>query len=78
MFITAFNICVVFRLVLLYRLPNALILTTSNVETSIDGAFVDRADLCVYIGHPSPPAISKILASCAKELIKVYLSVLVK
>ncbi|XP_022659295.1 pachytene checkpoint protein 2 homolog isoform X2 [Varroa destructor] len=54
----------------LKMLPNALILTTSNVETSIDGAFVDRADLCVYIGHPSPPAISKILASCAKELIK--------
>jgi len=51
-------------------MPNVLILTTSNVESSIDGAFVDRADLCVYIGHPSSVAVSKIYSSCLTELIK--------
>ncbi|OQR69267.1 ATP binding protein-like [Tropilaelaps mercedesae] len=54
----------------LKMMPNVLIMTTSNVESSIDGAFVDRADLCVYVGHPSPPAISKIFGSCLKELVK--------
>jgi len=51
-------------------LPNVLILTTSNVESTIDGAFVDRADICLYIGHPSSSAIHKILLSCVSELIK--------
>ncbi|XP_018496456.1 pachytene checkpoint protein 2 homolog [Galendromus occidentalis] len=54
----------------LKSLPNVLIFTTSNVESTIDGAFVDRADLCLYIGHPSSGAISKIYASCVEELIK--------
>lgn len=48
-----------------------MVLTTSNVENTIDGAFVDRADICVYVGHPSVAAVSKIFTSCVKELIKV-------
>lgn len=53
------------------RYPNVLILTTSNVTEAIDLAFVDRADIKQYIGHPSEIAIYKIYQSCIKELVKV-------
>ncbi|XP_012256523.1 pachytene checkpoint protein 2 homolog isoform X2 [Athalia rosae] len=52
------------------RYPNVLILTTSNVTEAIDLAFVDRADIKQFIGHPSEIAIYKIYHSCIKELIK--------
>ena len=55
----------------LYRYPNVLILTTSNVTGAIDLAFVDRADIKQYIGPPTPPAIYSIYRSCILELIKV-------
>lgn len=53
------------------RYPNVLILTTSNMEETIDLAFVDRADIKQYLGHPSELAIYKIYHSCLEELIRV-------
>ncbi|KAF6206922.1 hypothetical protein GE061_018158 [Apolygus lucorum] len=50
--------------------PNILTLTTSNVTNAIDIAFVDRADLRVFIPNPSPFGIYSILYSCLEELIK--------
>lgn len=55
----------------LRRHPNVLILTTSNLTSSIDSAFVDRADLKQYVGCPSPIAIFHIFKSAVEELIKV-------
>nr|CAD7447215.1 unnamed protein product [Timema bartmani] len=51
--------------------PNVLILTTSNLTGSIDGAFLDRADINQYIGPPTQTAIYQIFLSCLKELMKV-------
>jgi len=48
--------------------PNVLILTTSNITGAIDLAFVDRADIKQYVGHPSQAAIYQILHSCLAEL----------
>eukprot|EP00095_Tigriopus_kingsejongensis_P007558 snap_masked-scaffold104_size368486-processed-gene-2.27 protein:Tk07558 transcript:snap_masked-scaffold104_size368486-processed-gene-2.27-mRNA-1 annotation:"thyroid receptor-interacting protein 13-like" len=53
------------------RLPNVLVLTTSNVTGAIDLAFVDRADIKKYIGPPSTPAIYGILLSSIQELMRV-------
>ncbi|XP_077862003.1 pachytene checkpoint protein 2 homolog [Saccoglossus kowalevskii] len=50
--------------------PNVIILTTSNVTGAIDLAFVDRADIKQYIGHPSPAAVFKIYHSCLCELMR--------
>uniref|UniRef100_A0A672MS23 Pachytene checkpoint protein 2 homolog n=1 Tax=Sinocyclocheilus grahami TaxID=75366 RepID=A0A672MS23_SINGR len=52
------------------RHPNVVILTTSNVTEKIDLAFVDRADIKQYIGHPSASAIFNIYLSCLEELMK--------
>nr|CAD7406762.1 unnamed protein product [Timema cristinae] len=53
--------------------PNVLILTTSNLTGSIDGAFLDRADINQYIGPPTQTAIYQIFLSCLKELMKAKL-----
>ncbi|TRY63539.1 hypothetical protein TCAL_03656 [Tigriopus californicus] len=53
------------------RLPNVLILTTSNVSGAIDLAFVDRADFKKYIGPPSTRALYQILLSSVEELMRV-------
>ncbi|CAG7815472.1 unnamed protein product [Allacma fusca] len=53
------------------RYPNVMILTTSNVVGSIDLAFVDRADLKIFIGNPPADIIYGILASSVNELIRV-------
>ncbi|XP_068246000.1 pachytene checkpoint protein 2 homolog [Palaemon carinicauda] len=50
------------------KFPNVLILTTSNLSTSVDLAFVDRADIKQYIGPPSHAAIYQIYHSCIGEL----------
>ncbi|XP_053323291.1 LOW QUALITY PROTEIN: pachytene checkpoint protein 2 homolog [Spea bombifrons] len=52
------------------RYPNVVILTTSNITEKIDAAFVDRADLKLYIGLPSSAAIFNIYLSCIEELMK--------
>jgi SpoVK/Ycf46/Vps4 family AAA+-type ATPase len=45
-----------------------LVLTTSNITGAIDLAFVDRADLQLYVGPPSQQAIYEILNSCIMDL----------
>jgi len=32
--------------------PNVMLLTTSNITEAIDAAFVDRADIKIYLGPP--------------------------
>jgi len=49
---------------------NVLILTTSNITGAIDLAFVDRADIKQYVGHPSQAAVYQILHSCLLELTR--------
>ncbi|OEL27236.1 Pachytene checkpoint protein 2-like protein [Dichanthelium oligosanthes] len=51
--------------------PNVIILTTSNITTAIDIAFVDRADIKAYVGPPTLPARYEILRSCIQELLRV-------
>ncbi|KAK5641411.1 hypothetical protein RI129_009958 [Pyrocoelia pectoralis] len=53
------------------RHSNVLILTTSNMTAAIDRAFVDRADIKLFIDLPGPEAIYKIYFSCIEELFKV-------
>lgn len=36
----------------LQRIRNVFIITTSNLTSAIDSAFLDRADLQLYIGPP--------------------------
>ena len=50
---------------------NVLILSTSNITQSIDGAFVDRVDWMVKIGLPCVEARYEILRSCVVELGRV-------
>ncbi|KAI8604789.1 pachytene checkpoint protein 2 [Dissophora ornata] len=52
----------------LKRQKNVLILTTSNITEAIDIAFIDRADIKMYIGLPSQKAIYSILKSSLEEL----------
>nr|CAH66942.1 OSIGBa0116M22.9 [Oryza sativa] len=51
--------------------PNVIILTTSNITTAIDIAFVDRADIKAYVGPPTLQARYEILRSCLQELLRV-------
>jgi AAA+ superfamily predicted ATPase len=53
------------------RYPNVVILTTSNIVGSIDLAFVDRADLKIYIGPPPSEIIYEIYSSSINELLRV-------
>ncbi|KAJ3072724.1 Pachytene checkpoint protein 2 [Podochytrium sp. JEL0797] len=57
----------------LKRKRNVLILTTSNITEAIDLAFVDRADLKLLIGLPSPVVIYSILSSTLSELMRCKL-----
>lgn len=50
---------------------NVIILTTSNLTQAIDVAFVDRADIKMFIGLPSAEARFNILKSCTIELMRV-------
>ncbi|KAK3809768.1 MAG: TR-interacting protein 13 [Linnemannia elongata] len=52
----------------LKRRKNVLVLTTSNITEAIDIAFIDRADIKMYIGLPPPKAIYTILCSSLNEL----------
>ena len=54
----------------LRKYPNVLVLATSNVTEAIDDAFVDRADIKVYIGNPNEDGRSEILCSGAAELMR--------
>ncbi|KAI0829475.1 P-loop containing nucleoside triphosphate hydrolase protein [Trametes gibbosa] len=49
---------------------NCLVMSTSNLATAIDSAFVDRADIVQYIDLPPREAIYEILRGCLSELVK--------
>lgn len=50
---------------------NVMILTTTNITGSVDGAFVDRVDMKQFIGLPCLEARFEILRSCLEELMRV-------
>ena len=50
--------------------PNVLVLTTSNITGAIDSAFVDRADIKMFVGPPSRAAVYRILLTCVRELVR--------
>jgi hypothetical protein len=52
-------------------LPNVLVIATTNLTASVDAAFLDRADLKIYIGLPCLQARYEILRSCLDELARV-------
>ena len=52
----------------LKELSNVLVITTSNLSSNIDEAFIDRADIKAYVGLPSSKVREKILASTFFEL----------
>lgn len=49
---------------------NVLVLTTSNLTSTIDLAFIDRADLKQFVGEPNEEAICEIYESAITELVK--------
>lgn len=53
--------------------PNVLILTTSNLTSSIDSAFLDRADIKQYVGYPDVTGLAQIYKVMLRELIDVGL-----
>lgn len=53
----------------LRKRPNALVLCTSNIVGSIDTAFRDRIDICLFLDNPSLQARYRILWSCMQELM---------
>ena len=56
----------------LRRFKNVIILTTTNMmESAVDVAFLDRADIKQYIGPPNQKACYNILRSCLIELVRV-------
>eukprot|EP00056_Hartaetosiga_gracilis_P002114 m.50843 g.50843 ORF g.50843 m.50843 type:complete len:478 (-) comp10916_c0_seq2:103-1536(-) len=54
----------------LSRYNNILIMTTSNMSGHIDVAFVDRADLKLFVDVPGLEARYLILCSCVEELCR--------
>ncbi len=56
---------------------NVLVLTTTNITSSIDDAFVDRVDLKQYIGYPCLEARYEILKSCIDELVRVGIIIII-
>ena len=53
----------------LRRRANALVLCTSNIVGSLDAAFRDRIDICLFLGNPSLQARYHILWTCMQELM---------
>eukprot|EP00612_Vaucheria_litorea_P001953 CAMPEP_0171452550 /NCGR_PEP_ID=MMETSP0945-20130129/611_1 /TAXON_ID=109269 /ORGANISM="Vaucheria litorea, Strain CCMP2940" /LENGTH=436 /DNA_ID=CAMNT_0011977235 /DNA_START=30 /DNA_END=1340 /DNA_ORIENTATION=- len=49
---------------------NVLVLATSNISKAIDLAFIDRADVKIYIGLPGKEARYAIFHSCLRELMR--------
>lgn len=54
----------------LRKYSNVLVLTTSNLTSTIDLAFIDRADLKQFVGEPNAEAIREIYDGAIKELIR--------
>ncbi|KAK2954758.1 putative Pachytene checkpoint protein 2 like protein [Blattamonas nauphoetae] len=49
---------------------NVIVLTTSNITSAIDTAFIDRADIKQLISNPTHHARYIILSSCLLELVR--------
>lgn len=54
---------------------NVLVMATSNITDAIDVAFVDRADLQLFVGPPDLAARYAILESCIEELLRTEILV---
>ncbi|GAA6025308.1 hypothetical protein JCM11491_002443 [Sporobolomyces phaffii] len=52
---------------------NCLVMTTSNLSSAIDNAFIDRADIKQYIGLPPTAAVYWILQTCLNEIMRAGL-----
>jgi len=57
----------------LKRYANVVMLCTSNVTHVLDDAFLDRADLRLFVGPPSPQACFDMLLGALVELVRVGL-----
>eukprot|EP01135_Chromosphaera_perkinsii_P001229 Nk52_evm2s163 gene=Nk52_evmTU2s163 len=57
----------------LKRHPNVMVLATSNVTEAIDTAFIDRADLKIFVDLPPPKCIYGMLRSAVLELMRTKL-----
>ncbi|KAL0248609.1 hypothetical protein GEMRC1_003843 [Eukaryota sp. GEM-RC1] len=55
------------------KLPNVLITCTTNITSAVDLAFVDRADLKVYLGPPSVRVIYTLFRQSITSLIESHL-----
>lgn len=53
------------------KYPNVFVLATSNLTSSIDLAFLDRADIVQYIGNPNMQAIYEIYRTALDHLQQV-------
>lgn len=54
----------------LRELPNVIILATSNLQSTIDEAIVDRADFQIQVGPPNSVAIYQVLRESLEALIQ--------
>ena len=59
----------------LKRNPNVLTLCTTNLASSVDAAFIDRADIKAFIGLPPLSGRYAIIRDCVLELMRVGLVV---
>ena len=55
--------------------PNVVVLTTTNLTSSVDAAFVDRVDMKIHIDVPILEARYEILRSCLNELQRVGITI---
>ena len=55
---------------------NIIVLSTTNITSSVDAAFVDRVDMKQYNGLPCLKARYEILRTCLMELIRVQIILL--
>jgi SpoVK/Ycf46/Vps4 family AAA+-type ATPase len=55
----------------LHSFPNVLLLATNNLTLSVDVAFLDCANLRVFVGLPILDARYEILKGCLMELVHV-------
>ena len=54
----------------LKRFPNVLVLATSNLSSAIDPAFLDRADICSFVGPPDAAARYAMLTASISDHVK--------
>ncbi|KAJ3303699.1 Pachytene checkpoint protein 2 [Kappamyces sp. JEL0829] len=65
--------CLLTQIDLLKSRGNVLVMCTSNITEAIDVAFIDRADIKQFVGHPSLGACYTILRTGLLELMRANL-----